>query len=74
MLPTAIIVGLIIGRLWAVPLAVVLVLAIYVIDGGASDEWLAGAGIAAVNALVGVAVHQVVRGAVARVSRRAPAP
>lgn len=70
MIPTAIIVGLIFGRWWAVPLASVLWLALL----ATSDSCLPGcgpgaAGLAALNALGGVAV----RAAVARLLRR-PTP
>jgi hypothetical protein len=67
MIPTAIIVGLIFGRLWAVPLASVVWLALLAVG----DSCLPGcgpeaAGLAALNALGGVAV----RAALARVFRR----
>lgn len=69
MIPTAIIVGLVIGRWWAVPLASVLWLVLL----AAGDSCLPGcgpgaAGLAALNALAGVAV----RAALTRVFRRPP--
>jgi hypothetical protein len=61
-IPTLLVVGLLAGRWYAVPLAVVAWPLILVLVGVTTDplSLAGGAGLAAINTAVGVAVHKVV--------------
>ncbi len=68
MIPTVLLPALLIGRWWVVP---ILALGWAVIVGGDCDAScrVAAAGLAALNALVAVGVHQVVRKLIQRVRK-----
>lgn len=73
MIPVALLLGLAVGRLWAVPVAaiywVLVLLPGDACDGGCLPS---AAALAAANALVGVVVHRLVRAALRRSGRGRP--